>query len=538
MFEFLEGFEKRMEFVAVVESIVDRKNTSKEIEDWFEENELDNLLFSLLVYIMEQTLSENDDCTMENMTVFIDKILPMYNKTFSFDKVKKLTEYMIKYILQNKGTIKYYNTMQYPGSMKSIKVRLISDKILEDNRIIYQLTDQGYNFLFRTKEVDRELDFKLEQLKLKELLKRKNYKHAVGQSKELVSMLRQKKRELEEFIYRIRQNIHEIDKGEYEKILKETYSLIDEEYEIMMDIKLSVEQDELRINKEREENGYMDDAMFKALGSLFEIRTNIQTVIGEQGNLMAKRFSMNDIYEETIKNSFHTSMVKRYDFEKEVLEPLTKINEKTIPYLWRLLMPLSFPVIRKSLNLKLLYEPQGKLKEMMQEELQVEDEELLETMALEEIKKKNEINLSIMGRVFKYAADRGETFTFGELYHYIETKAKRLMDYTQDKRIFLIMLKLYEIREIDIEGWQKRESKDTVPEANGEFDLAWCLFELEQTRAAFYGVKKLKFKKQEGQKLKFEIEDDKSDSDNGLKTIIEMDDFMIVPCMTDMESAD
>lgn len=83
MLEYLEGFEKRMGFAAVVDSIVNRKNRNNEIEDWFEGEELDNMFFSLLVYIMEQTLNENDDCTIENMAGFLEDTLPMYGKAFS-----------------------------------------------------------------------------------------------------------------------------------------------------------------------------------------------------------------------------------------------------------------------------------------------------------------------------------------------------------------------------------------------------------------------------------------------------------------------
>lgn len=527
MFDYLEGFEKRMEFVAVVESVVNRKNKNQEIEGWFEENELDNLFFTLLIYIMEQTLSENDDCTIENITEFMDQVLPFYQKQFSFDKVKVLTDYMIKDILQNRGAVKNYNAMYYDDKMKSIKVRLISDKIMEDNKIIYQLTDQGYNFLFRTKEVDRELDFKLEQLKLKELLKRKNYKHAVTQSKDLISMLRQKKKELEEFIHRVRGNIHEIDKGEYERILKETYTLIDEEYEGMQDIKLSVEHDENRINLEKEENGYLDDTMLKALQSLLEIKHNIHIVIAEQRNLIGKRFSLNHVYEETIQNSFYASIVKRYDFEKEILEPLMKINEKTIPYLSELIGPLSMPSMNKRLNLNLLYQRQGKLKEAGLEELSISEEELQENTTLADKKNKNEINYHIIERLFLYARDRKTEFTFGEFYHYLENKAKRMKDYTENKRIFLIMFKLYEIREIDIDRWLKQKNEDGNVEANGEFDLAWSLYRLEQANTGFYGVKRMTFEKSEGQKLMIEIFE--KVGEEMIKNCIEISDFIIHP---------
>ena len=194
MLEFLQGFQERMGFVAAVDSIVGRRNRSTEIEEWFEEEEMDNLFFSLLVYIMEQTLNENDQCTMENMAAFLEKVLPAFQKDFSEEQIYRLTEYMVRDILQNKGEEKTYHVMDYEHGMKEIRIRLIQDKITDGGKIVYQLTDQGYNLLFRTREVDKELDFKLEQLKLKELLKRKNYKHALRQSQELMNMLRQKEK--------------------------------------------------------------------------------------------------------------------------------------------------------------------------------------------------------------------------------------------------------------------------------------------------------------------------------------------------------
>lgn len=527
MFDFLEGFEKRMEFVAVVESIVKRKNTNLEIESWFDDQELDNLFFSLLVYIMEQTLSENDDCTMENITRFIDDILPQYGKDFTYDKVAQLAEYMIKDILQNKGVGKSYGVMNYEKGLKEIRVRLISDKINDEKKIIYQLTDQGYDFLFRTKEVDKELDFKLEQLKLKELLKRKNYKQAMRQSKDLISMLRQKKRELEEFIDRIRQNIHEIDRADYEKLLKETYALIDEEYEGMNEIKLGVDQDEIRINKEFEDSNYMDETMQKALDSLAEIKRNIQLVIVEQRNLIGKRFGMNDIYEETIRNSFLSSIVKRFDFEKEILLPLEAAKEEDISSFWKLMTPLCMPRLKKQLNLSLLYQRQSKLKEVQDEVMELEEEELEEDQIEEQRKFQNEIHYSIVAKIFKYAQKTEKAFTFSQIYHHIELNSNRLSAYTKDRRIFLSILKLYEIHILDMEIWKDRNKEEVLGDANGEFDLAWCLYQLEQRHPDYYGVKKISIEKSSGKTFEVEIEEEVGEEK--LKSKISMDDFVFQP---------
>jgi len=526
MFDFLEGFQDRMEFAAIVDSIVNRKNTNLEIESWFNKEELDNLFFSLLVYIMEQTLSENDDCTMDNIAGFLNDILPFYNKDIAFDKVVKLAEYMVKDILQNKGLAKTYGTMNYFKTWDEVRIRLISDKISDDGKITYQLTDQGYNFLFRTKEVDKELDFKLEQLKLRELLKRKNYKHALNQSKQLISMLRQKKREVDEFINRIRRNIHDVDREEYEKLIKETYDLIDEEYEGMLELKNGVNQDKNRIKKETEENGHIDETMRSALKSLDDINRNIQSVISEQRNLIGKRFNMNDIYEETIKSSFFSSIVKRYDFEKEIIIPLENISEKEINNLWKLMTPLYGTKLKKILNLSLVYQSQGKLRETDENDESTIDNRLEEDYSIEKRKEKNEINYGIIESLFKYAGKLKTPFTFSDFYNHVSENPLRLTACVKEKRIFLIILKLYEIGLIDIDEWQRRDRQDIIAEANGEFDLAWCLYKLENRQADYFNISKIYIEKVEA---KFKASVEEKYGEEVIRSNIEMDDFRIIP---------
>ena len=497
MFDFLEGFEKRMGFAAVVDSIVNRKNTNMEIEGWFQGEELDNLFFTLLVYIMEQTLNENDECTLENIARFLDDILPAYQKKWPFDQVMRLAEYMVKDILQNKGTVKNYGIMDYGRQWHDIQVRLISDKITADNKIIYQLTDQGYDFLFRTKEIDKEMDFKLEQLKLKMLLKRKNYKHALKQSRDLISMLRQKKREMESFIDRVRQNIHTIDRGEHERLLLETYNLIDEEYEDMLEMKEAVVKDEDRIGREIDESGYSDETMNNALYNLNLIKRNIQIVIGEQRNLIGKRFNMNDIYEETIRNSFYASVVKRFDFQKEIMDEMEKVNSKNVSNLWKLMTPLCMPSLDKKMNLSLIYQNQGKLRENEEEDHVVEEEVLEEDLQAADREISNAMNFRVIERIFKFAGERGTSFTFSQFYEHIVEKTQRIHQYTENKRIFLILLKLYDYGVIDIESWKKHSNEDVIPDTNGEFDLSWCLRQMEDRYPDFYGVEQLVFEKKD-----------------------------------------
>lgn len=505
MLEYLQGFQERMGFVAAVDSIIGRRNRSTEIEEWFEEEEMDNLFFSLLVYIMEQTLNENDQCTMENMAAFLEEILPYYGREFSHAEIYRLTEYMVRDILQNKGEEKTYRVMDYDQGMKEIRIRLIRDKITDGGRIVYQLTDQGYNLLFRTREVDKELDFRLEQLKLKELLKRRNYRHALRQSQELMNMLRQKEHELELFIDRIRQNIHTIDRGEHKKLLDETYHLLDEEYQGMLELKEQVERDEERIYQEQADHTMEDEAVAEALRSLAQIRQNLSTVTMQQRNLIGRRFEMNDIYEETIRDSFYTAMVRRYDFQKEIMEPLEHVKGEQIASLWKLFVPLRRPRARKQLLLSMPYQPQGKLREEETEEAAIEEEVFEVDQRFQQQKRRDAIHVKLIDRMFSYGNDH-PSYSFSEFYQYLKENAEKPEVYTEEKRIFLVMLKLYDYKTIDLEEWGQREDKE-IPEANGEFDLSYCLYQMEMEHPDFYGIRSLSFEKT-GEKFQTEVEED------------------------------
>lgn len=178
MFDFLENFEKRMEWIGIANSIINRKGKNTELEKLFDENEMTNIIISVLLFIMERTLEENNECEMHHIEAFLDQLTrEFYAKTFSQYQIRDLAGYIIKDILQNNGSRYAYPLMNYAKkAIEEITIRLVSDKIIEDKnerRIVYMLTNQGYEFLFRMKEVDEEIQLTIEQLKLKEYIKRK-----------------------------------------------------------------------------------------------------------------------------------------------------------------------------------------------------------------------------------------------------------------------------------------------------------------------------------------------------------------------------
>ena len=65
-----------MQIVAAVDSIVNQGNRRMDIERLFEPDN-DNIIFSVLVFIMERTLAEDEECTMDSIAAFVAGFCPM-----------------------------------------------------------------------------------------------------------------------------------------------------------------------------------------------------------------------------------------------------------------------------------------------------------------------------------------------------------------------------------------------------------------------------------------------------------------------------
>lgn len=506
--EFLEGFEQRMKLVAAIDSIINRGNRKMEFERLFEPGQLDNIILSILVFIMERTLTEDEACTMDSIAHFVAQIIPDYSLNLSTEVIHKLTEYIIKDILQNGGEARYYPVMNYGKGMEQLRIRLIDDKLIDDQRgyiLNYQLTDQGYDLLFRTKEVEQEISFTIEELKLRELIKRKNYKKAIGQSANLVQMIRQKKNDIRQFVQKVRENIYEVNIEEFERLVSSTYTLLEEEYGMMNEIRAMIVLSEERLKEEENTRGALDEQMIKARSEIAVIRKNINLTISEQKELILERLSLSRIYKETISDSFALARARYYDFEQVVLKPLEQYEENKVASLWQLLNPLFKPNPDRTLNLLTLFDRQARLKQEEEVTQSIVVEELGEDMELRKISKINESNITFIQCLLEFADRKRESFRFSELFHDLECNEKIDEQLIEDDLIFKTMLKLYDLQVIDLKQWRMQQ-EDVIANATGELDVSYCLYRLQYTQPDLFGIQKIEISKPDEQLFVQDIE--------------------------------
>ncbi len=508
MHNFLEEFDKRMEIIGIVESIVNRKNRNMEFERLFNDNEFINLVFSVLLYIMEKTLSEDSDCDSEHISGFIESILQKYYH-INIDKIKisQLTSYIIKNVLQNEGVPYYFQAINYSaGSKRNITIRLITDRVVEINgnhKINYSLTDQGYDFLFRTKEVDQEIKMTIEELKLKELIKRKNFKKAHEQSLELIQMVRHKKKEIQNFLAKIKENIHDAHIEEYEKLINSTYDLLNEEYDLLFEIMDMSKKSEYKIKQEYELSKNLDESLKKAQSEIKMINNNIKTVLSEQKDLILNRQSLSKVYIDIIGDSFIYSMENRFDIEEVILRQMEQHVDMAERF-WMLVNSLFIPNVYKNLNIQSIYEPQGMIKLDEEEKVNyIEEDNLEEDTEKEKIRKINYLYVEILNYIIKHSFDNMGVATLNDIIESL--KADNLLtEYIEERLLFTTILKLYDIGTIDIESW-KQSNSQSILNPSEEFNLEYCLYELSDKFDYINEIKKIELLKDDSDLVEVEI---------------------------------
>jgi hypothetical protein len=530
MFTFLDGFDKRMEIIGIVESIVNRKNRNMELEKLFKGNDFINLVFSVLLYIMEKTLAEDSDCDSEHITKFIESLLPKYfGLQLDQEQLNQLTHYLLKNVLQNEGVPYYFQTIDYPNEQrKNITIRLIADRVQEMNggyKITYSLTDQGYDFLFRTKEIDQEIQITIEELKLKELIKRKNFKKAHGQSQNLIQMVRQKKREIQLFLMKIKENIHDVDIEEFEKLMNSTYDLLNEEYDLLSEIMDMSRKSEDRIRQEFELNLKLDETLRKAQSEIKQINHNIKATLSEQKDLILSRQSLSKVYIDTIGDSFIYSMENRFDIETVILKQMEQHTDK-VAHFWKLVNPLFLPNIYQNMNVRSVYEPQGMIKlEEEEKEQFVEKEALSKDDEQEKISTINQIYIEILDYLFTFTLKNDNECYLSDLIDSLKKEKELFTHLTQDRLFFTTILKLYDIGFIDIGEWRNRGEK-VVMNLSEEFNLEYCLYQLVQQREYMRQLNKVVLLKDTDERIEVEVN---RSIQEGLNVVekIEISNFMI-----------
>lgn len=463
--EILQDFEKRMRFVNLIKYWLQRSKPT-EIRELLhnDDDKTDNLILMVMVFIMDSTLRYGERCTKQDITAFLQELADVYD--YEPESAKLLADYIVTDVLQSGGKVRLFDTFQSGDEDFRDQSSLI---LLEQQSGSYVLTNEAYEFLFRTKEIDNELDFSVNRFKLQEFIKRGNYGKALRESRELVSRVRNLKTRMDDFMLRCRTNISEVSIDEYEEIVMQVRDSFEDENKQLSDIRTLVSA---KFQAIADAQVNLNDNIGQTEQEIREILENIDTVISEQSCVFNQKFSLSELYANLLDDSFSYLQAGRFDLEQELLLPLQKMQLQDSKNVGKLFAPLYRPSFPHLFGIDFFYSRQNTIKETSRDDgIEIISEDNAETAA--DIR--NRRYVEIIKGLLSFA-NQNAVFCFSD---YLASLSKeQLQEQLQEKSLPDVMLKLYGMGEIDVAGW--RSAQHDIIEPVGEFDLSYCLSELPQ----------------------------------------------------------
>lgn len=464
--ELLAGFEKRMKFINIARFLLEysyRDNIREMIPD---RNLLDNVIVAVLVFIKERTLGSEQNCSLEDIADFLDDLTPVLPEEISINSTE-LARFIVVDVLQKGGALTSYEVF---NSNKE-EFEFVPVRLIEEERGTYHLTDDAFDYLFRSKEIESELDYSVTRFRMAEYMRRDNYAEALDQSRELVSKIRNMKVSMDDFMRRCRENIAKISIDQYESVISRVRNLLETEYEELRVIQDNAKERANNLSQAQQSGIGLDDIK-KHRKALNEIIRNIQLTIEEQRSLINKKMSLSDAYQSILSDSYAMNRYERLNFDKDIM---AEMRNGSIPLdiaASYLLFPLTKPEFENRFSIENFYALQTRITELEDDEAEDFDGEIEETNPIES---RNTRFLAICEAFFDYLIVRTE-FKISEFVSSLSDE--NLFDFCEENALPQMILSLYSLQKISVSDWRK--SEEMIVQPVGEFELSWCLSQLPE----------------------------------------------------------
>ena len=485
-YEFLKKFPRRMKNVGLYAVII--QNSSQKLSwkqyGFTKFDEQINLLFEVLLYIMEQSLKE-EKCTMDDIATYIDTINVQYlRKDISYEQCHQLGDFIVNTVLSNEGRPMYFGGYDFEkNEYEEMHISYVANKIVyvenEVRRTSYYLTDDGYNLLLSTLEIEDNMKFNIHEIIFRLHLEKQSYDKAVNDIKNVFNLMRIQFQRVQEAMRQIRRNALSYSVDEYEEVLVGNLNTITDTKKKFQEYKTVIQE---RVKDLEEENINIRKLSKKEqqdLNNLRVIEEYLTRVLDEHQKILNSHFDLKILYTEELERLSQARLIQRFSMRRDLYDKVLK-QADTLKNMDMFLRPLFNRNPEKIYNLNKAFSYEKSVNAGMEKDTEEEvdfDEEAFRREKEENLQKKHLVYEKSLQYLLEKASVTGEV-SLGQL-------KDRLDIYPEEKEIFIpnvdvfkeIMVELIRNRTIDI-ATLKKERREYIQEQPDGFQLNEMILKL------------------------------------------------------------
>lgn len=494
-YEFLKHFPKRMKNVGLY-TILIQNSLQKTIWKQYGFQKTDeqfNMIFAVMLYIMEQSLKE-ENCTMDDIGAYIDNINVQYfKKDMSYENCRQLGDFIVNVVLSNEGRVMHFDGYDFEqNAYQSMHISYVANKIVyldqDFKRTSYYLTDDGYNLLLATLEIENNMKLTIHEMIFQMHLEKQSYDKAVDEIKNVFNLLRIQLQKIQEAMGKIRRNALNYSVRDYEQILHENLETIDDTKKKFQNYREMVKS---RVRELEETNINVKRLSLKEeekLRHLREIEWYLNRTIDEHQKILGSHLDLKALYTKELEDLTRMSLIKRFSFRTELYDKLLE-NPAALEELEYFLRPLFNQDAEKGYNLNKAFQLQRPVRrqteEDIEEQIDFDEEEWQqeqERLRREKLRRYEQSLTFLLGQAVH--AENGEV-TLEQVEKQVKEDPKKRDRLIPNVEIFKeIMVELIKNREIEIDVL-RRERSQFIQDQQGEFQLNEMLLQLVEENPEF-----------------------------------------------------
>ena len=488
--EFLKGFEKRMKTVGrycLLFSNIGRRDIWKRLELETLDSQV-NLIFAVLLYIMEQSLKE-ENCTLDDISVYLEDLDERYFQLgWTREDCQVLADTVVNVVLGNEGLLMFYEGYNFEqASPVSLHISYVANRVIYpegegrgDRKTSYYLTEEGYSLLLGTLEVEDNLKLTIQEMIFKLHLEKQSYDKALDDVKNVFNLLRIQIQKIAEAMNVIRHNVLDYQVDQYESITREDMETIRETNEKFKGYRETVQARVKELEESRIDRRILGEKEEENLTNLRDIEGYLTRAIDLHMSILHGHFDLQGLYALELGRVADLQLVQRFSLRRELYDKILQ-DPRKLGNMDIFLKPLFTKAPPKSYNLAKAAIPQATRRgEDEEDEEEMEDFDP-ESYRMEQRRLEMEKKLTYR-RCLECLLDhlaRGET-KLSQVAKSLDGEERRR--FLPSAQIFKeVIVELLTVRTLDVEALRRERAQNLDGDLEG-FHLAESLWSILDAR--------------------------------------------------------